>query len=135
MTARKVSVWYDDEGDMLEVLWAFREGYFSPTDDERILKRLDDRGQVIGFLIHEVSTLKHPNPIEFDLEDEAPADDVDNVTVNQAAAQLGVSVRRIRQLARDGRFHGAVKSGSEWLIPTPISLTPGRRGPAGVAGR
>ena len=37
MTARKVSVWYDDEGDMLEVLWAFREGYFSPTDDERIL--------------------------------------------------------------------------------------------------
>ena len=31
MTSRKVSVWYDDEGDMLEVLWAFREGYFTPT--------------------------------------------------------------------------------------------------------
>ena len=30
---------------MLEVLWAFREGYFTPTDDERILKRLDDDGQ------------------------------------------------------------------------------------------
>ena len=28
MASRKVSVWYDDEGDMLEVLWAFREGYF-----------------------------------------------------------------------------------------------------------
>ena len=31
MTSRKVSVWYDDDGDMLEVLWAFREGYFTPT--------------------------------------------------------------------------------------------------------
>ena len=52
MTSRKVSVWYDDEGDMLEVLWAFREGYFTPTEDERVLKRLDDDGEVIGFLIH-----------------------------------------------------------------------------------
>ena len=135
MTARKVSVWYDDEGDMLEVLWAFREGYFSPTDDERILKRLDDRGKVIGFLIHEVTTLKQLNPIGFDLEDETPSDDVANITIKQAASQLGVSVRRVRQLAREGRFHGAVKSGSEWLIPTPIELTPGKRGPAGVAGR
>lgn len=135
MTARKVSVWYDDEGDMLEVLWAFREGYFTPTDDERILKRLDDGGEVIGFLIHGVSTLKQSSPLEFDLEDEAPADDVANITVNQAAIQLGISVRRVRQLARDGRFHGAVKSGSEWLIPTPVQLTPGKRGPAGVAGR
>ena len=30
MTSRRVSVWYDDEGDMLEVLWGFREGYFTP---------------------------------------------------------------------------------------------------------
>ena len=29
----------------------------------------------------------------------------------------------------------AAKSGSEWLIPTPVELRPGRRGPAGVAGR
>ena len=26
MTSRKVSVWYDDEGDMLEVLWAVSRG-------------------------------------------------------------------------------------------------------------
>ena len=45
MTNSKVFVSYDQEGDMLEVLWAFREGYFTPTDDERILKRLDDDGE------------------------------------------------------------------------------------------
>ena len=135
MTSRKVSVWYDDEGDMLEVLWAFREGYFTPTEDERVLKRLDDDGEVIGFLIHELSTLKQPSPVEFELAPEAPADDVANVTVSRAAAELGVSVGRVRQLAREGRVRGAVKAGHEWLIPTPVELIPGARGPAGVAGR
>ena len=135
MTTRKVFVSYDHEGDMLEVLWAFQEGYFTPTDDERVLKRLDDEGEVIGFLIHEISTLKQPNPVEFELASEAPADDVANVTVKEAASRLGVSERRVRQLARNGRVRGAVKAGAEWLIPTPVEVIPGRRGPVGVAGR
>ena len=135
MNSRKVSVWYDHEGDMLEVLWAFREGYFTPTEDERILKRLDDDGEVIGFLVHEMSTLKQPVPVEFELASEIPADDVANVTVRQAAIELGVSERRVRQLARDGRVRGAAKAGTEWLIPTPVEVVPGKRGPAGVAGR
>ena len=134
MTSRTVSVWYDDEGDMLEVLWAFREGYFTPTDDERILKRLDDGGEVIGFLIHEMSTLKRPSPIEFELSSELPADDVVNLTASQAAARLGISDRRVRKLARDGRVRGATKTGQEWLIPTPVEVLPASRGPAGVAG-
>ena len=135
MTTKKVSIWYDDEGDMLEVLWAFREGYFTPTDDERILKRLDDDGEVIGFLIHEMSTLKQPSPIEFELAAESPDEDVANVTVKQAAARLGISARRLRRLASEGRVKGAAKIGQEWLIPTPVELVPARRGPAGVAGR
>ena len=135
MTGRKVFVSYDQEGDMLEVLWAFREGYFTPTDDERILKRLDDDGEVIGFLIHEMSTLKEPSPVEFELASEAPADDAANVTVREAANRLGVSERRVRKLARDGRLRGALKTGSEWLIPTPVEVIPGKRGPVGVAGR
>ena len=135
MTNKKVFVSYDHEGDMLEVLWAFREGYFTPTDDERILKRLDDEGQVIGFLIHEMSTLKEPSSVEFELESETPADDVANVTVREAANRLGVSERRVRKLARDGRLRGALKTGAEWLIPTPVEMIPGKRGPVGVAGR
>ena len=135
MTSRKVFVSYDHEGDMLEVLWAFREGYFTPTDDERILKRLDDDGEVIGFLVHEMSTLKRPTPVEFELVSEAPSDDVANVTVRQAAIRLGISDRRVRQLARDGRVRGATKAGAEWLIPTPVEVIPGKRGPVGVAGR
>ena len=92
---------------MLEVLWAFREGYSTPTDDERILKRLDDDGEVIGFLIHEMSTLNQPSPVEFELASETPAEDVANVTVRQAAIELGVSDLRVRQLAREGRSGAA----------------------------
>ncbi len=135
MTTRKVFVSYDHEGDMLEVLWALRDGYFTPTDDERVLKRLDDNGEVIGFLIHEMSTLTEPSPVEFELASEAPADDVANVTVKEAANRLGVSERRVRKLARDGRVRGATKAGAEWLIPTPVEVVPGRRGPVSVAGR
>ena len=135
MASKKVFVSYDHEGDMLEVLWAFREGYFTHTEDERVLKRLDDDGEVIGFLIHDMSTLREPSPVEFELESESPDDDVANVTVKEAATRLGVSERRVRQLARNGRIRGATKAGSEWLIPTPVEVVPGRRGPVGVAGR
>lgn len=134
MTTKKVYVSYDQEGDMLEVLWAFREGFFTPTDDDRILKRIDDGGEVIGFLIHDMSTLTEPSPVEFELESETPDDDVANVTVREAAARLGVSERRVRKLALDGRIRGATKTGAEWLIPTPVEVIPGRRGPIGVAG-
>ena len=135
MTTKKVFVSYDQEGDMLEVLWAFREGYFTPTEDERILKRLDDDGEVIGFLIHEMSAIMEPSPVEFELESETPLDDVANVTVREAATRLGVSERRVRKLARDGRVRGATKTGAEWLIPTPVEVIPGRRGTVGIAGR
>ena len=135
MTTKKVFVSYDHDGDMLEVLWAFREGYFTPTEDERILKRVDDDGEVVGFLIHEMSTLKEPTPVEFELESEAAENDVANVTVREAAIRMGVSERRVRKLAQDGRLKGAAKAGAEWLIPTPVEVIPGRRGPIGVAGR
>ena len=117
------------------MLWALREGYFTPTDGERVLKRLDDDGEVIRFLIHEMSTLGEPSPVEFELASEDLTDDVANVTVKEAASRLGVSERRVRKLARDGRMRGAIKAGSEWLIPTPVEVTLERRGPVGVAGR
>ena len=135
MTNRRVFISFDHEGDMLEVLWAHREGYFTPTDDERILKRLDDDGEVTGFLIHEMSTLRESSSVEFELTSEAPTEDVANVTVREAATRLGVSERRVRKLALDGRVRGATKSGADWLIPTPVEVIPSRRGPVGVAGR
>ena len=41
----------------------------------------------------------------------------------------------MRQLAGEGRVRGASKADAEWLVPTPVELIPGRRGPIGVARR
>jgi len=51
----------------------------------------------------------------------------------QVARRQKVTHARILQLIAAGRIPGAVKFGNIWMIPTPIKITPGRRGPAGIA--
>ena len=58
MAQKVVRVWYDAEGDYLEVLFEDREGYFRQTKDDRIMERVDDKGNLLGFSILGVSSLK-----------------------------------------------------------------------------
>ena len=51
------------------------------------------------------------------------------VTVSQAAEELGVQPVRVRQLCQQGRIKGAEKLGWAWVIPQPIKIIPGTRGP------
>ena len=61
-------------------------------------------------------SFKQPVAVEFELASETSAEDVVNVTVRQAALRLGVSERRVCQLARDSRVKESIKAGAEWLI-------------------
>ncbi|OWY70047.1 DUF2283 domain-containing protein [cyanobacterium TDX16] len=66
MAAKSVSIWLDPEGDFLEVIFdRSRPGYFRETKDDRVMEKLDDQGNVIGFSILKVSSMKSPSPIEF----------------------------------------------------------------------
>lgn len=57
----KVKVWYDSEGDFLEVMFDKKEGYFKETESDQIMEKVDMDGNVIGFSILKVSSLKdHP---------------------------------------------------------------------------
>ena len=56
------------------------------------------------------------------------------MTIQEAAAQLGISEQRVRKLATQGRIRGAVRRGKSWTIPYPIEVRPGHRGPDGSAG-
>jgi hypothetical protein len=58
MAQKVVRVWYDAQGDYLEVLFEGGEGYFRQTEDDRIMERVDDRGNLLGFSILGVSSLK-----------------------------------------------------------------------------
>jgi uncharacterized protein YuzE len=59
----KVKVWYDSEGDYLEVMFEKKEGYFRETESDQIMEKVDVEGNVIGFSILKISSLKD-HPIE-----------------------------------------------------------------------
>ena len=61
----KVRVWFDPEGDFLEVTFEQKEGYFRETASDQVMEKVDMDGKVIGFSILKVSALKsHPFEIE-----------------------------------------------------------------------
>jgi uncharacterized protein YuzE len=62
-SGRAVKLWYDPEGDYMEVLFERRAGYFRETEDDRIMEKVDAEGNVLGFSILRVSSLKG-KPIE-----------------------------------------------------------------------
>ena len=49
MEKRNVSLWFDKEGDFFEVIWEVKEGYFTETDDDRVMVKMDTQGNVLGF--------------------------------------------------------------------------------------
>jgi uncharacterized protein YuzE len=58
MAKRKLKVWYDPEGDYLEVIFDQRQGYFRETANDQVMQKVDDEGNVLGFSVLRVSALK-----------------------------------------------------------------------------
>lgn len=58
MERRTVKFWYDPEGDFMEVIFDEKAGYFRETDDERVMEKVDTDGNVLGFSVMKVSSLK-----------------------------------------------------------------------------
>ena len=128
----EVKVWYDKDLDTMHVRWSDGEGYYATTADDRVLERVDDSGKSLGFMIEGVSSVNRDQPARVTLGVNA-TDDVKNVTVEEAARRLGLSVRRVRRLCAEGRVEGATRLGRDWIIPTPVQVSPGSRGPKGAA--
>lgn len=58
MGKQSVRLWYDSEGDFLEVIFDQRPGYFRETDSDQVMEKVDEEGNVIGFSVLKVSSLK-----------------------------------------------------------------------------
>jgi uncharacterized protein YuzE len=65
---KKVKVWYDKEGDYLEVLFERKAGYFRETENDAVMEKVDKEGNVIGFSILKVSALKARKPLSVSLK-------------------------------------------------------------------
>lgn len=57
MAERVISVWFDREGDFLEVMFDRKAGFFRETDNDHVMEKVDPEGNVIGFSITNVSKL------------------------------------------------------------------------------
>lgn len=55
---KEVKIWYDKEGDYLEVLFERKAGYFRETENDAVMEKVDVEGNIIGFSILKVSALK-----------------------------------------------------------------------------
>lgn len=65
--AHPIKVWFDAEGDFLEVLFSDKAGYMRETDDDRIMERVDEEGTILGFSIMKVSEIKKGRPLTAEL--------------------------------------------------------------------
>ena len=66
--AKKVKVWFDPEGDFLEVLFSDAPGYMRTTAHESLMERVDEHGNVLGFSILGVSRFRKERPFEAELQ-------------------------------------------------------------------
>lgn len=57
MADKRVKVWFDAEGDCLEVMFDQRPGYFRETENDQVMEKVDEQGNVLGFSVMRVSTL------------------------------------------------------------------------------
>jgi len=68
---REVRIWYDKEGDYLEVIFERKAGYFRETDSDAVMEKVDKEGNIIGFSILKVSALEEQEPLSVILKGQA----------------------------------------------------------------
>ena len=62
----QVKVWYDKEGDYLEVTFFNAKGYFHEVGED-VYERVDEKGQLIGFAVFNFSK-RDKREVEIPLE-------------------------------------------------------------------
>jgi uncharacterized protein YuzE len=65
--AQQIKVWFDPEGDFLEVQFSDKAGYMKETNNEAVMERVDEQGNVLGFTVIGVSRLTKEKPLIADL--------------------------------------------------------------------
>ena len=65
---QEVTVWYDREGDYLEVLFERKAGFFRETENDAVMEKIDEEGNILGFSILKVSGLGGASPLTVSLK-------------------------------------------------------------------
>jgi len=65
--ASNVKVWYDKEGDYLEVFFSDKPGYMRETNNDAVMEMVDEEGNILGFSILAVIRLSQSKPLVAEL--------------------------------------------------------------------
>ena len=65
---KKVKVWFDKEGDFLEVMFSDAPGFIEHTENDALMERVDADGNLLGFSILGVSNYTKDKPLSAILE-------------------------------------------------------------------
>ena len=65
--AQPVKIWFDAEGDYLEVLFSDRPGFLRETANDAVMERVDEQGNLLGFTVMAVSRLAKEGPLTAEL--------------------------------------------------------------------
>jgi hypothetical protein len=58
MAKGTVKIWYDREGDYLEVIFDQKPGFFRETASDEVMEKVDQEGNVLGFSVLKVSAVR-----------------------------------------------------------------------------
>lgn len=58
MAKKTVKLWYDREGDYLEVIFDQKPGFFRETASDQVMEKVDQEGNLLGFSVLKVSALR-----------------------------------------------------------------------------
>ena len=59
-----IRIWYDKEGDFLEIMFARSPGYFRETKTDHVMEKIDMKGKVVGYQIMGLRRVKRPMNIK-----------------------------------------------------------------------
>ncbi len=65
--ADKVKLWFDPDGDYLEVMFSDAPGFMRETKSDAVMRRVDEKGRLLGFSILGVSKFQKDHPLEAEL--------------------------------------------------------------------
>lgn len=65
---KEIKIWYDKEGDYLEIILEKKKGYFRETESDAVMEKVDEKGNLIGFSILKIGSLKGEKPFSVNLK-------------------------------------------------------------------
>jgi hypothetical protein len=65
---KDVTIWLDEEGDYLEIIFERKKGSFKETENDAVMEKIDEQGNIIGFSVLKVSALKGKQPLSVTLK-------------------------------------------------------------------